>query len=438
MRLPGTISYQTHSASPLSSVASTIAALPRFYFPEGVAEQLALQQHLTMRTFEFLATFETQLPLLGLKTLLRDTYNMPLLLAYPLLHKIAPGSDNFLSTQALQQWFVSVNFMASSPEKRAFDILRHPERDYIAPVDLRPMLTGILLSHPGLTFLREAPEFQDRYAETVINRIFYRLNPTGGSRISFREMKNGQLLQAFHEVEAEEDVNRCTSFFSYEHFYVIYCKFWDLDNDHDFLLSRDDLLRYANHSLTYRIVDRLFEGHGRPFTSGIPGKMSYEDFVWFILSEEDKSTSTALNYWFRAVDLNGDDRLTFDELLWFYEEQLGRMECLSQETVSFDDVMAQLQDMLNPEDLSCFSMRDLKKSRALAGTLFNVLFNLNKFMAFETRDPFTVRQEREDAMNGASDWDRFAKNEYMRLAIEEDGGGDDDGMPWTDGFDGPL
>ena len=47
-------------------------------------------------------------------------------------------------------------------------------------------------------------------------------------------------------------------FFSYEHFYVIYCKFWELDTDHDFLIDKDDLLRYGNHALTYRIVDRVF------------------------------------------------------------------------------------------------------------------------------------------------------------------------------------
>lgn len=35
--------------------------------------------------------------------------------------------------------------------------------------------------------------------------------------------------------------------------------------DHDFRISRDDLLRYGNHSLTYRIVDRIFSQAGRPF-----------------------------------------------------------------------------------------------------------------------------------------------------------------------------
>lgn len=47
-------------------------------------------------------------------------------------------------------------------------------------------------------------------------------------------------------------------YFSYEHFYVIYCKFWELDTDHDFLIDKENLIRYGNHSLTYRIVDRIF------------------------------------------------------------------------------------------------------------------------------------------------------------------------------------
>jgi len=29
------------------------------------------------------------------------------------------------------------------------------------------------------------------------------------------------------------------------------------------------------------------------------GKMSYTEFVWFLLSEEDKNHPTAIEYWFR-------------------------------------------------------------------------------------------------------------------------------------------
>lgn len=38
-----------------------------------------------------------------------------------------------------------------------------------------------------------------------------------------------------------------SDFFSYEHFYVIYCKFWELDTDHDLLIDEKDLSKHDNH-----------------------------------------------------------------------------------------------------------------------------------------------------------------------------------------------
>ena len=295
-----------------------------------------------------------------------------------------------------------------------------------------------------------------RYAETVIYRIFYAMDRSGLGRLTLSDLRRGGLLDALAALDAEDDVNRVLQYFSYEHFYVIYCKFWELDTDHDFLLSKEDLLRYGNHCLTYRIVDRVFAQAGRPFASGVPGKMGYEDFVWFILSEEDKATDVALGYWFRCVDLDGDGTLSPQDMLHFYEEQLHRMECLAHEPVGWGDVLCQLHDMLAPAAEGAFTLRDLRRHRGLAGTLFNILFNLNKFVAFETRDPFLARAEREEAGGGggacagggpppgapsspspvasaggpgyvgpagAGDWDRFARAEYVRLAMEEEGDG---------------
>ncbi|EPS58366.1 hypothetical protein M569_16449 [Genlisea aurea] len=58
------------------------------------------------------------------------------------------------------------------------------------------------------------------------------------------------------------------------------------------------------------------------------------------------------------------------------------------------------------------------KGSKLSGSVFNILFNLNKFMAFETRDPFLIRQERENPH--LTEWDHFARREYIRLSMEED------------------
>ncbi len=77
---------------------------------------------------------------------------------------------------------------------------------------------------------------------------------------------------------------------------------------------------------------------------------------------------------------------------YFYEEQLHRMECLAQEPVLFEDVVCQMHDMIQPAKEGLFTLADLRRSKPLSGILFNILFNLNKFVAFETRDPFLVRQ----------------------------------------------
>ena len=43
---------------------------------------------------------------------------------------------------------------------------------------------------------------------------------------------------------------------------------------------------------------------------------------------------------------------------------------------------------------------------------------MNKFIAFETRDPFLMRQEREEPH--LTERDRFARGAYLRLSMEED------------------
>ena len=57
-------------------------------------------------------------------------------------------------------------------------------------------------------------------------------------------------------------MDQVLKYFSYEHFYVIYCKFWELDTDHDFFIDRNDLAHYGQCALSYQIIDRIFEQVG--------------------------------------------------------------------------------------------------------------------------------------------------------------------------------
>lgn len=73
------------------------------------------------------------------------------------------------------------------------------------------------------------------------------MNRSWSGRISLPELRRSNLLQIISLLEEEEDINQITQYFSYEHFYVIYCKFWELDRDHDLFIDRQDLTRHNDH-----------------------------------------------------------------------------------------------------------------------------------------------------------------------------------------------
>lgn len=308
---------------------------------------------------------------------------------------------------------------------RFFRLTKQPDSQFIVKSDLLPLMEELLAFHPGLAFLESTPEFQEKYARTVIARIFYMLDPLNRGVITPRALRKSNLIGAFQHVDMEEDINLVNEYFSYEHFYVLYCKFWELDTDHDFLLSRDDLDALGNHSLTKPVLDRVFSQAGRPFECTEPGKMGYEDFVCFLMSEEDKTHPISIGYWFRLIDLDGDGVIRPDEMRHFYADQMQRMEDMNCEVVPFEDVLCQMSDLLQPDVEGEFRMKDfLHPTRArLTGVFFSILSNLSKFTAFEQRDPFVVKQQQEP---GFTAWDRYAQIEYARLAMEEDA--TEDGM----------
>lgn len=58
------------------------------------------------------------------------------------------------------------------------------------------------------------------------------------------------------------DLNQTEDCFSYKHFYVIYCKFWELDQDHDLILDEQDLASYSGGAISTRIIRRVMQGYG--------------------------------------------------------------------------------------------------------------------------------------------------------------------------------
>ena len=64
------------------------------------------------------------------------------------------------------------------------------------------MFSKMFLGYFSLLF------FVVKTAETVIHRIFYYINRSGNGRLTLRELKRGNLIDAMLHVDEEEDINK--------------------------------------------------------------------------------------------------------------------------------------------------------------------------------------------------------------------------------------
>lgn len=246
-------------------------------------------------------------------------FNAPLYQRILSLWSHANPSDEPLTevTLAVLEWFWKTEMEPYDASERFFRLVKQPNQECILRDDFLPYIKALLNEHPvstkevfaflktffttmslttfpplkqGLEFLSNHAEFQEKYAVTVITRIFYCVNKCHSGRITSRQVRRSDLLEAFSLVDEEEDINKVTRYFSYEHFYVLYCRFWELDHDRDYRIIREDLLKYGDHSLSHMIVDRIFDAAPRPFEQEKTNRefLSYEDFIYFMLSGERK------------------------------------------------------------------------------------------------------------------------------------------------------
>ncbi|NXI56711.1 P2R3A phosphatase, partial [Chloroceryle aenea] len=395
--------------------------IPRFYFPKGLPNVCANHEEIIARIEGAFTEFEDEKANICEMGKVAKICGCPLYWKAPLFNASGGERTGCVSVHSFVSMWRKVLRNFHDDASRFTYLLAKPSCDYLEQEDFIPLLQDVVETHPGLTFLKDAPEFHSRYITTVIQRIFYTVNRSWSGKITLTELRKSNFLQTLALLEEEDDINQITDYFSYEHFYVIYCKFWELDTDHDLFISQKDLARYSDQALSNRIIERIFSGavvRGNEVQK--EGRMSYADFVWLLISEEDKRSATSIEYWFRCMDLDGDGVLSMYELEYFYEEQCERMEVMGIEPLPFHDLLCQMLDLVKPEREGRVTLRDLKRCR-MAHVFYNTFFNLEKYLDNEQRDPFAVQKDIENDGPEPSDWDRYAAEEYEILVAEESG-----------------
>ncbi|XP_075717290.1 serine/threonine-protein phosphatase 2A regulatory subunit B'' subunit alpha isoform X1 [Rhinoderma darwinii] len=393
--------------------------IPRFYFPRGLPNPTTNNDDSISKIEAAFSSIEDEKADIYEMGKIAKVCGCPLYWKAALFNAAGGERTGVVSVHSFIATWRKLLQNCHDDTSKFMNLLAKPSCSYLEQEDFIPLLQDIVDTHPGLTFLKEAPEFHSRYITTVIQRIFYTVNRSWSGRITSTELRRSNFLQTLALLEEEDDINQVTDYFSYEHFYVIYCKFWELDTDHDLYIDQKDLARYNDHASSNRIIERIFSGAvTRGNAVQREGKMSYAEFVWFLLSEEDKKNPTSIEYWFRCMDLDGDGVLSMYELEYFYEEQCEKMETMGIEPLPFQDLLCQLLDLVKPEDEGRITLKDLKRCK-MSHIFYDTCFNLEKYLDHEQRDPFAVQKDVDSETPEPSDWDRYAAEEYEILVAEE-------------------
>ncbi|KAH0576007.1 Protein phosphatase 2A regulatory subunit [Spironucleus salmonicida] len=379
--------------------------------------------------------------------------------------RIGAENENFhsqkrkiLGAQILQ--FYS-DFIAEKPtSERVFNCIRNfnhlknesplssiPGSTKVEKLNFELIFHSFCKFHPGLEFLRATPDFQLIYSETVAIRAVFQSDNQRLGGLVLSDFQRAALHVEFWRLSRVSDVNKMLKFFSYEHFYVIYCQFWQVDSDHDNAISNADMRRYggltcpfgfkcvcANQNSNCKcgnvysslLIDRAFP-EGR--------KYDFEAFVKFVLCEEDKDQNYAIEYFFALCDLDGDGYINFSDFRAFYDEMVFYSKSHFREVKAAEDMFCQLMDAANHVSASRrgaqkLSLQAIKKS-CLAGNFFNAMVNFQKLAQFEVKDPYSIKYVASAPEKCA--WDRFCRVMYDLM---EEGEGENYGEGDGDGLDG--
>ncbi|XP_077002574.1 serine/threonine-protein phosphatase 2A regulatory subunit B'' subunit beta-like isoform X1 [Tamandua tetradactyla] len=430
-RPAGTRGVQTKKEDPLPPATSQ--SIPTFYFPRGCPKAAVDVDAVIAKVEAAFSHFPHEKATMDDMGQVAKACGCPLYWKGPLFYGAGGERTGHVSVHKFIAMWRKVLQSCHDDAARFTRLLVSPGSDHLVQEDFVPFVQDVVNTHPGLSFLKEAPEFHSRYITTVIQRIFYTVNRSWSGRITCTELRRSSFLQNVALLEEEADINQLTEFFSYEHFYVIYCKFWELDTDHDLFIDATDLARHNDHAISTKMIDRIFSGavtRGRRVQK--EGKLSYADFVWFLISEEDKKTPTSIEYWFRCMDLDGDGVLSMYELEFFYEEQSRRLDSMAIEALPFEDCLCQMLDLVKPQSEGKITLHDLKKCKQ-ANVFFDTFFNIEKYLDHEQKEQMSLLHEGDSDGPELSDWEKYAAEEYDILVAEEAAGD-----PWDDGFEAEL
>uniref|UniRef100_A0A0R3RR12 Serine/threonine-protein phosphatase 2A regulatory subunit B'' subunit gamma n=1 Tax=Elaeophora elaphi TaxID=1147741 RepID=A0A0R3RR12_9BILA len=274
-------------------------------------------------------------------------------------------------------------------------------KGYLSPEDLRDFLEDEVLPRiPSLTNLNEEePMLQDYYLCIVARKFFFLLDTMQQKKVRIVDIVASRLLEEFETLNGpsdgstgddDESAEQGTSqtsalnWFSKRNCLRIKGLYEQLDTDGNGLLSFSEMTNFQR--VTNSFMQRVFEVQ-QTYDND---ELDLRGFCDLLLAMEHKSDRSALSYYFRLLDVDGDNLLTASDLNFFYRDLAKMLEdCFadgnSQKAPLFEDIKNEIFDMCHSKNSKGITLKELISS-GNGGTVVGMLTDLDAFLEYENRE----------------------------------------------------
>uniref|UniRef100_A0A914VDD5 Serine/threonine-protein phosphatase 2A regulatory subunit B'' subunit gamma n=1 Tax=Plectus sambesii TaxID=2011161 RepID=A0A914VDD5_9BILA len=260
---------------------------------------------------------------------------------------------------------------------------------YLTEKDLDLYITELIPTMPQLAKLEES--FHSFYTCTAVRRFLFFLDPKRIGRVRIVDILASGFLDDLLELrdsppdDADASArgsakNLEDNWFSAENALRVYGQYLNLDTDRNGMLSRVELKEYGTGMLTDTFVERVFQE-----CLTYDGEMDYKGYLDFVLAMENKKDRSALEYFFRILDVRQRGYLDAFAINFFFRSIQKQLAAEEQQMVLFEDMKDEIFDMVKPRDPLCIRLADLIECKQ-GDTVVSVLTDLDGFWKYENRE----------------------------------------------------
>ena len=249
---------------------------------------------------------------------------------------------------------------------------------FLIDKDLENYIKKVIVGFPFYSEISE--EIKEYYLLVAQRKFFFFLDPKRTGKIFINDIVTSNILAEFLELEKVTSKKEMEyNWFSLYNFSRIYRKYVLLDKDKNGLLSKKELIKYSP-GLTQIFIDRIFEEYQK-----YDNAIDFKQFIDFVLAMENKKDPASIQYIWRALDVNHNNKVDTFIINMFFKDIVKKLLNRDKGEYRIDDIKDELWDMIGPKNPLYITLQDVLNS-TYSDTVLSLLIDAKAFYQHDQKE----------------------------------------------------